>query len=133
MELRNHWIHSINNRISRCTYLEKDIFIKEKVVKNLNKKNKNIKKLLISNQKYLYSCMESGTEIVLKSPSSLNNKEILLEVNDEKVKTIINIKNYIYEGVNLGINMLNFELDLKKDENLENWYNKSGSYIFLLI
>lgn len=108
----------------------KELSIKEKVVKNLNKKHKNIKDLLISSQKDLCSWMESGAEFALKAPSALNKKEISFEVNDGKVKAIINSKNHGYEEIDLGIGMLHFELGAKKEGHVGNWHNENGSYIF---
>ncbi|MCR8744905.1 nitroreductase family protein [Romboutsia lituseburensis] len=111
-------------------YVPKELSIKEKVVKNLNKKNKDLKDLFINNQKELYSWMESGAEFALKAPTALNKKEISFEVNDGKVKAIINSKNHGYEDIDLGICMLHFELGANKEGHLGNWYNENGSYIF---
>lgn len=108
----------------------KELSIKEKVVKKLNKKNKKLEDILISNKNNICSWIESGIECALKSPSALNKKEISYEIYENKIKAFISSKNYGYEEIDLGISMLHFELGADSKGYKGNWHYKNGKHLF---
>lgn len=111
-------------------YADKNLSIKEKVVKNLNKKNKTIEEMLVHKTNDIPSWVLSGVEYALEAPSAVNKKPIVYEFCDNKVEAIISKPNHGYEEVDLGISMLHFELGALKEGYKGNWKYENYHHVF---
>lgn len=111
-------------------YADKDLTIKEKVVKNLNRKNKKIEDMLVHKTNDVPSWILSGVEYALEAPSAVNKKPVIYEFNDNRVEAIISKPNHGYEDVDLGISMLHFELGALKEGYRGNWKYENYHHVF---
>lgn len=111
-------------------YSPEDLSIKEKVVKNLSKKNKVVSDLLITNNKDVNEWINKGIEFALKAPSALNKKEVIYSILNNKIKVDITKVNYGYEEIDLGISMLHFEIGAYSQGNNGSWHYENGEYTF---
>ncbi|MGL5313945.1 MAG: nitroreductase family protein [Peptostreptococcaceae bacterium] len=110
-------------------YTDKDLSIKEKVVKNLNKKKKSVEEMLVSKNNDIPSWVYSGVENALNSPSAVNKKPIVYEYTDKGVEAVIAKPNHGYEEVDLGISMLHFQLGAIKEGHSGEWSFENNHHI----
>ncbi len=111
-------------------YAQDVLSIKEKLVKQLNKKDKSVDDILISKYDNTKPWILAGAEFALDAPSALNKKPIVYEYENEVVKAKISKANYGYEEVDLGISMLHFEIGATSYGHKGKWEYKLGSYIY---
>lgn len=109
---------------------DRDLSIKEKLVKTLNKNEKSFDDILISHNKEIPSWVEVGINYVSKAPSALNKKPVGYKLKDNKVEATIIKENHGYEKIDLGISMLHFELGAYSEGYIGKWKYKNGEYIF---
>lgn len=110
-------------------YTQKDLSIKEKVVKNLNKKKISVEDMLLSKNNDTPSWVLNGVEYALNAPSAVNKKPIVYEFNDGKVEAIIAKPNHGYEEVDLGISMLHFQLGALKNGHSGEWSFENNHHV----
>lgn len=110
-------------------YTDKELSIKEKVVKNLNKKKKSIEEMLVCKNNDIPSWVLSGVENALNAPSAVNKKPIVYEYTDKGVEAIIAKPNHGYEEVDLGISMLHFQLGAINEGYSGEWSFENNHHI----
>nr|WP_278244981.1 nitroreductase family protein [[Clostridium] dakarense] len=110
--------------------VDKNLSIKEKLVKTLNKNEKSFNDILISHNKEIPSWVKVGIDCTAKAPSALNKKIVAYKLKDNKVEAKIMKKNHGYEKIDLGISMLHFQLGAYSEGYMGRWKYENGGYIF---
>ena len=111
-------------------YADKELSLKEKVVKNINKKKKTVDEMLVCHTNDIPYWVQSGAEYAINAPSAVNKKPIVYEFADNKVEAIIAKPNHGYEEVDLGISMLHFQLGALKENHSGVWSFENSHHVF---
>lgn len=99
-----------------------DKSMREKLISKMNKGKKSFDQILLNKDTdVLPSWVKVGIDFVTQSPSALNKQPVGYSLSGNIVKAYTTSEKYGYEGIDLGISMLHFELGAKSQGHNGKW------------